>query len=169
MSTKLRWKRTVYVKLIFLEKKNQQIVLKQNSFAIDSIGGDEYTLSFIVLDNIRNIDETIQVFEGNAPSCSINQEVDSLWLVLHKGHVYEKVLLEFRNIICDIKHIHIGKMSPNGVKEAAFGAGGLFRSVLIKYWSTFYMERVKIQIFSHEFTSQKWHNDAKFLRWDLNW
>lgn len=93
---------------------------------------------------------------------------ENVTLKVHRGQVFEEMLLYFSSVSLPCGPIFIEMLLPNGNKEAAYDGGGVLRDALSEFWETFYEKCTegndnKISIIREDFNALKWEATAKVL------
>lgn len=96
------------------------------------------------------------------------QTDETVALKLHRGLVFDELLLRFSDLNFPCGPIHIEMLLPNGNKEAAVDGGGVLRDALTEFWESFYEKCTegrdsKVPVIREDFNSSKWEAAAKIL------
>lgn len=87
---------------------------------------------------------------------------------VHCGMIFEEFLTRFNDLDVDGCQVNIQVILPNGTRENAIDAGGVFRDCLTEFWDTFFNlctlgTSYKVPIIRPDFKEEDWNVIAKIL------
>jgi len=115
--------------------------------------------------------------EHNYFDVPAEHEIETSKLILHRGHIFNELIEAFKGMKHISSRLEFELILPNGSSENAVDVGGVFKDVLLEFWSSFYEMATtgchwKIPVIRHDFQLDKWLAIAKiiFVGWrDVNY
>lgn len=137
-----------------LLEADSDVPISYNIVGQDSVGTET---SNSLTEFYNNFDFTTELMLSTAENIKV-----------HRGQVFQELLLHFSTIDLPCGQIFIEILLPNGTKEAAYDGGGVLRDALSEFWDTFYEKctegsDTKVPVIRDDFNAVKWEAAAKVL------